>query len=65
MDSEPTHGVSMKVGDIVMYMGHTGIILERALTNESFTQHWYVWFFDSRSYVLVYEPLMKKVKKIT
>jgi hypothetical protein len=55
----------MKVGDLVMYMGHTGIILERALTNESFTQHWYVWFFDSRSYVLVYEPFMKKVEKIT
>ena len=55
----------MKVGDFVMYMGHTGIVMDRAQTNESFPQHWYVWFFDSESYIIVYEPLMKKIEKIT
>ncbi len=55
----------MEVGDLIIYMGHTGIILERAPTNEPFTQHWYVWFFDSEVYVLVYGALMKKVEKIT
>ena len=59
-------GVSMKVGDMVMYMGHTGIILEPAYDLSTLSvQHWHVWFFDSETYVVVYAPLMKKVEKIT
>ena len=50
----------MKVGDLVMYMGHFGIIMERVMTN-----HWTVWFFVLESYIVIYEPLMKKYKKNT
>ena len=53
----------MKVGDFVVYMGHTGIILEPAITQSS-DQHWHVWFFDSQVYIVVYGALMKKVDKI-
>lgn len=55
----------MQVGDLVMYMGHTGIILEPVKVIETVCSHWHVWFFDSQSYVMVYEPLMKKIEKIT
>ena len=55
----------MQVGDLVMYMGHAGIILEPVETIETICQHWYVWFFERQSYVIIYGPLMKKVEKIT
>jgi hypothetical protein len=55
----------MQVGDLVMYMGHTGIILEPVDTIETICQHWHVWFFDSGTYTIVYGPLMKKIEKIT
>ena len=53
----------MKVGDLVIYMGHMGVILEPAKNAETICQHWHVWFFDSESYVIIYEPLMKKLDK--
>ena len=52
----------MKVGDLVIYMGHMGIILESAWNTN---KHWHVWFFDSQHYVIVYGPLMKKYQKNT
>jgi len=56
----------VKVGDLVMYMGHTGIILEPAyILSTLSTQHWHVWFFNSESYTVVYAPLMKKIDKYT
>ena len=55
----------MKVGDFVMYMGHTGIVMEPAKSIDTICQHWHVWFFDSGTYIIVYEPLMQKVEKIT
>ena len=55
----------MKVGDLIMYMGHTGIVLEPVKSKDTFCQHWHVWFFDSQVYIIVYGPLMKKVEKIT
>ena len=55
-------GGSMKVGDLVMYMGHVGILLGRdSLSND----HWEVWFIEYAAHCVVYGPLMEKYEKIT
>ena len=36
----------MKVGDLIMYMGHLGIILDSVLDTSN---HWQVWFFNSET----------------
>ena len=52
----------MQVGDLVMYMGHLGIILDSVIDTSN---HWEVWFFDSKTYTVVYGSLMKKYNKNT
>jgi len=49
----------MKVGDLVMYMGHLGIILEPV---GDCAEHWKVYFFAVGAYITIYEPLMAKFK---
>ena len=52
----------MKVGDLVIYMGHVGIVLGRE--SES-NDHWDVWFIEQAAHCVVYGPLMKKYNKDT
>jgi len=52
----------MQVGDLIMYMGHLGIILEPV---DNCSKHWKVFFFKYSAYITIYEPLVKKYKKNT
>ena len=52
----------MKIGDLVMYRGHVGILLGReSLSND----HWEVWFIEHAAHCVVYGPLMEKYEKNT
>ena len=48
------------IGDLVIYMGHVGIVLDRSPTSPN---HLQVWFIEKATSTLIYAPLLAKYKK--
>ncbi len=50
----------MQVGDLVIYMGHIGIVLG---VSSASPKHLEVWFTDLSHSIVIYSPLLAKYKK--
>ena len=48
------------IGDLVIYMGHIGIVLDR---KPSSPNHLQVWFIEKAISILIYAPLLAKYEK--
>ena len=48
------------IGDLVVYMGHVGIVLNR---NPTSPNHLEVWFIKVAASIVIYAPLLAKYKK--
>jgi hypothetical protein len=48
------------IGDLVIYMGHVGIVLDRSPTSPN---HLQVWFIEIAASMVIYAPLLAKYKK--
>ena len=48
------------IGDLVIYMGHVGIVLDKKPTSPN---HFEVWFIEMATSIVIYAPLLAKYKK--
>ena len=48
------------IGDLVIYMGHVGIVLDRSPTSPN---HLQVWFIEMATSIVIYAPLLAKYEK--
>tara|TARA_B100000963_G_scaffold8012_1_gene6274 strand:- start:3949 stop:4143 length:195 start_codon:yes stop_codon:yes gene_type:complete len=48
------------IGDLVIYMGHVGIVLDR---NPKHPNHLEVWFIEMATSIVIYAPLLAKYEK--
>jgi hypothetical protein len=48
------------IGDLVIYMGHVGIVLDKKPTSPN---HLEVWFIEIAASMVIYAPLLAKYKK--
>ena len=48
------------IGDLVMYMGHLGIVLDKKPTSPN---HLEVWFIEMATSIVIYGPLLAKYEK--
>ena len=48
------------IGDLVIYMGHVGIVLDRSPKSPN---HLQVWFIEMATSIVIYAPLLAKYEK--